>query len=113
MIVASLLEFGNRCVLCHFGASAEKSLGQYNEKGVGGENLKRQRPFFPAKALFIEMSEGFLRLRLRNDMLDFNDRTQHSTMQGIVLTVRKRGIWRELPLMSPGAYGVFLSRLID
>ena len=32
--------------------------------------------FFPANASFMGMSEGFLRLRLRNDIPDFNYRTQ-------------------------------------
>ena len=38
--------------------------------------MKQHCSFFPANASCLETSEGFLRLRLRNEIRDFNYRTQ-------------------------------------
>ena len=40
----------------------------YNEKLTVPETLTPQHKFFPTTALIIGMFQGFLRLRLRNDM---------------------------------------------
>ena len=71
-------EFGHKSVSCHFAAQRRNPYDTTPEKVSGWDNLKQQRSFLPANASYLAMSEGFLRLRLRNDSWDFNYRTQQT-----------------------------------
>ena len=67
-VVRSLQSFEIDASQCHFVAQRRNPCNNRPEGVSGWENLKQQRSFFPVNASYLETSERFLRLRLRNDI---------------------------------------------